>query len=368
MPKVYLFSNIYPLYRRSIWNKLIASEEFEFHFFFSSQPFKNIKTAKSETERYSEKKRFKEVKNILLFNRLIWQRGVLKRVFDETNSAVFLAESTCLSTWLATILFRLRGVKVIFWGHGLYGNETLLKKTVRLLFHLLPDHNLVYEKRAKSLLVKNGFHPQKISLIYNSINYEEQLNCFNKLVSTAPPRIFKNNYPTLLFIGRLTAQKKIELLIDATIKLNERRPFNLLIIGKGKLKKQLEEKAGDLIKKEQCIFYGEAYDEKEISKLIFNSDLTVSPGNIGLTAIHSLSYGTPICSHSNFKNQMPEVESIIEGVNGFLFEEDNVNSLVNKILNWFQANKNIDKIKIRSVVEECYNPNSQYEIIRSVLK
>ena len=49
------------------------------------------------------------------------------------------------------------------------------------------------------------------------------------------------------------------------------------------------------------------------------SDLTVSPGNIGLTAIHSLSYGTPVCSHSNFNNQMPESEAIINFEKWFFF-------------------------------------------------
>ena len=70
-----------------------------------------------------------------------------------------------------------------------------------------------------------------------------------------------------------------------------------------------------------CIFYGATYDEKELSKLIYMSDLTVSPGNIGLTAIHSLSYGTPVCSHSNFNNQMPESEAIINFENGFFFRK-----------------------------------------------
>ena len=43
----------------------------------------------------------------------------------------------------------------------------------------------------------------------------------------------------------------------------------------------------------------------------------VSPGNVGLTAIHSLSYGTPVLTHNNFNNQMPEVESIQPGFNGY---------------------------------------------------
>ena len=41
---------------------------------------------------------------------------------------------TIISTWLAAILFKLKGVKVIFWGHGSYGNEKYLKKYIELNF------------------------------------------------------------------------------------------------------------------------------------------------------------------------------------------------------------------------------------------
>ena len=62
-----------------------------------------------------------------------------------------------------------------------------------------------------------------------------------------------------------------------------------------------------------------AYDENEIGDLIYNADLCVSPGNVGLTAIHTLTYGTPVLSHANFPNQMPEFEAIDKDFTSFLF-------------------------------------------------
>ena len=56
---------------------------------------------------------------------------------------------TIISTWLAAILFRLKGVKVIFWGHGSYGNEKYLKKYIRLNFLRLTNFNLVYVREQK---------------------------------------------------------------------------------------------------------------------------------------------------------------------------------------------------------------------------
>ena len=64
----------------------------------------------------------------------------------------------------------------------------------------------------------------------------------------------------------------------------------------------------------------------------------MSPGNIGLTAIHSLTYGCPVITHDNFSNQMPEFESIIQGKTGDFFQENDVNSLADTIQKWLSQN------------------------------
>ena len=61
---------------------------------------------------------------------------------------------TIISTWIASFILRLRGVKVLFWGHGIYGNESLPKLLLRKIFLSLATHNLVYEERAKKLMIK----------------------------------------------------------------------------------------------------------------------------------------------------------------------------------------------------------------------
>ena len=55
---------------------------------------------------------------------------------------------------------------------------------------------------------------------------------------------------------------------------------------------------------------GECYSEETNAKLIYNADLCVAPGNIGLTAIHVMMFGCPAITHNDFKWQMPEFEAI----------------------------------------------------------
>jgi len=162
-----------------------------------------------------------------------------------------------------------------------------------------------------------------------------------------------NSLPTIIFIGRLTKIKRLPVLIEAVRKSNQIKiRYNLLIVGSGEEQTYLENTFDSLIAVGWLHFYGNCFEDNKTSELIYHSDLCISPGNIGLTAIHSLSYGTPVASHSNFNNQMPEVETIIDGENGFLFEENNSDDLANKIDSWFLNNSNIDKDLIRRIIIE----------------
>ena len=362
--RVHLYTNIFPQYRKSLWDSLISINDFDIIFYFSNKSRQGIETVNVFNEYKSNSlKHFSKIRNIYIGKHIIWQVGVLKSLFNKNlKSAIFLAEMTIISTWIATIILKLRGIKVIYWGHGLYGSEKRLKKFFRLLFLSLADHNLVYEKNSEKNLLNNGFDKVKTSVVYNSINFYKQRDLFNKLIDNKPKKIFNNDYPVLLFIGRLTKSKKINQLIDATLLLNKSSNFNLLIIGEGNEKKRLEAQSRSLINQGKCIFYGKCYDEGILSNLIYMSDLTVSPGNVGLTAIHSLSYGTAVCSHSNLLNQMPEVEAIIDGENGFLFKEDGIQEMAFKIQTWFSTNKR-NKKDIRKIVDELYNPDYQLKVI-----
>ena len=366
MKRIYLVNKNFPIYRKSIWDRLLNNHDNEFTFCFSKESFKDVKS--HEVSRYNYKNRFHRIENLKFLNWIYWQTGVLSILLKRVDVVIFLGEMSILSTWITSILLRIKNVRVVYWGHGIYGKDKGFKKYFRILFLKLAHHNLVYEKFAKKLMIKNGFKESEVSIVYNSINYYEQLSLFKGLLESKDEKIFKNKSPTLLFIGRLTKVKKIDRLIKATIILNKKSRYNLLIIGDGEMRDELETQAKELIENNSCIFYGECYDEKELSKLIYNADLTVSPGNVGLTSIHSLSFGTPVCSHSNYNNQMPEVESIINGVNGFLFEEDNIDSMVAEISSWFGKAIPIDKIKIRDLIDKKYNPKFQEKIILKAIK
>ncbi|MEO1013518.1 MAG: glycosyltransferase [Bacteroidota bacterium] len=175
----------------------------------------------------------------------------------------------------------------------------------------------------------------------------------------------------LIFIGRLTRQKKLNILIDAVTLLKEEgRLVNLLFVGDGEEKTVLQRQMEKNDISDQICFYGASYDETTNYKLIASSDCCVAPGEIGLTAIHSLMYGVPVISHSNPDKQMPEFEAIVQGFNGDLFEHNNVEDLKSKIKNVLDFKKTRSRMEIKKncyqIVDQYYNPIYQVQVIDNV--
>lgn len=376
MKTIYNFTNIASHYRSLLWEKLLKSKEFDFHFLFGKNKGMQIKEIDFDKPEFAENRhKLHRLKNIWIGNRiLVWQAGVIYRVvFHKMNMAIFLGEVQVLSTWIAMLLCKLRGIPVVYWTHGVYGNEPFFKKKIRLFFYSTADYLLLYERRAKKLLIKEGIKEDRLKVIYNSLDYDLHLKIRSQIKDkkSGEMSFFEDNsLPYLIFIGRLTEVKRLDLLIDAVAKINSKEAkVNLLIIGKGEaldaLKKQVQK-----LSLEDCVhFYGACYDQVELAELIYNAELCVSPGNVGLTAIHALSFGTPVCTHANFSNQMPEVEVVEENVTGCFFEENNLESLSESINNWIHLEVDRDEIRKNSyrVIDENYNPYYQLEVINNLI-
>lgn len=375
--EIFLLSNIAPVYRKSLWLKLLENDYFNCFIAYGENksigipqiPLKDLVSVNSVNRIYKVKNIW--YKGIVLF----WQSGAFRLISKNEYSAfIFLGDFWCISTWLLAALGRLRGVKVVFWGHGLYGDESKLKLFFRLLFYRLATHHLLYERRAKKLMIAHGFKSEQLYVVFNSLDYDLNKSLRDQghtITKEIVCHFFKEPLlPLLIFVGRLTIVKKINLLIDAAIILNnEKTIVNVLIVGDGPLRSTLEKYGQNGINNKWLHFVGSCYLEKDVSKYLTVADLCVSPGNVGLTAIHSLSYGTPVCSHDNLNSQMPEVEAIEEGVTGFYFKENNIYDLVFNIKHWLSENTERDSVRTRcfDVIDKYYNPDYQLEVFNRML-
>lgn len=300
-----------------------------------------------------------------------WERGLLGLLKKKYDIYFTLGATRNLSLFVFCLLKILFFPKkrVYFWTHGFYGKEskTELFFWKRPLFRM-PDGLFTYGDYAKMIMVKDGFDEKKIYPIHNSLDYETQLALRKEI---RPSNIyidhFGNTNPVIIFIGRLTKVKQLDLLIEAVYKLRSNGElYNVVLVGDGSERTMLEEKvaAGEL--SSQVWFYGACYDERENAELVYNADVCVAPGNIGLTAIHVLMFGCPAISHNNFSLQMPEFEVIKPNKTGDFFVCGDSTNLADVIQKWFSEHKfNRDEVRIDCYkeIDTNWNPNYQMEVI-----
>ncbi|WP_298653466.1 glycosyltransferase [uncultured Proteiniphilum sp.] len=376
MITINFFTNIAPHYRSPLWTVLLNNPDWDVHFFYGDNSKVGVKTIDFEKEEFSSyRDQLHEIKNYWWKGKaLLWQKGIVseccKGKFDR---AVFLGEMSRLSTWIAVIICRIRGIKVSFWGHGLYGNERGVKLMLKKTFFRLGHEHLLYERRAKKLMIQQGFSPNNLYIVFNSLDYDAHKLLHQKFRDLRKADVFPflndPSLPIVIFIGRLTKGKKLDMLLQAINQINNEAPkVNLVIMGDGPEKKNLEDHGKAGLKNKWLHFTGACYDEEIIGKYLSMSDLCVSPGNVGLTAIHSLSFGTPVCTHDNMVNQMPEAEAIQHGYNGFFFKENDLSDLKIKIKDWLNnMDRELMRKKSYEIIDTYYNPHYQLTVFNRLI-
>lgn len=311
-----------------------------------------------------------------IVGRLYRMKGLTRRLWkrDDFDAYLMIGSPMCISIWMICIVIRILypKKKIYFWTHGWYGKETWLEAIVKRTFLKLAHGIFVYGNYAKRLLREQGFKKDNLFVIHNSLSYDMQLE-LRKLMhrTTIYKNYFNNDNPVIIFIGRLTPVKQLDMLIDAVRQMKERnRECNLALVGDGSMRHELEIQVKNLGISDYVWFYGACYNEAVNAELIYNADLCVSPGNVGLTAVHSLMFGTPVITHDNFAYQMPEFEAIQKGATGDFFSYGHVEALVNIICNWLDENsKKREEIRLAcfNEIDKQWNPNFQMKVIKSVL-
>ena len=145
---------------------------------------------------------------------------------------------------------------------------------------------------------------------------------------------------------------------------------NCLIIGDGQMRSQLEKRVLEYHMEDSVWFYGACYNAEDLAHLVSCCDICVSPGNVGLTAIECLSYGTPVCSHNDFSNQMPEFEAIIPGKTGDFFKRNDISDMAKVVENWLIRYPKKSKECINAcydIIDKKYNPYYQINVLKNAL-
>ncbi len=133
----------------------------------------------------------------------------------------------------------------------------------------------------------------------------------------------------LVFVGRLTTEKQIDVVLRAVARLDPALDVRFDIVGKGDQRRNLEELTGELGIADRVHFHGHTTDE-ELRALLTNASLFVIASVAELQSIatmEAMASGLPIVAADAVA--LPHL--VHDGENGYLFEPGNVDDLVAKL-------------------------------------
>lgn len=363
MAKISILYHHFPHYRAPVMRALVQSGKHDYEFFGGLVPFAGIDPFNGD-----------DIVSITPITFTGDKGRMAITNFDEAISSKFdaviiIGNPNIRGVIRAGLRSRFKKLKLAFWAHGWLKTESWWKAKLRNLFFNISNHVLVYGNRAKLIAEKSGFSPEKISVIYNSLNWTVQSEEFDKLRKKSIPELksslgIMNDHIVFTTISRVTEHCQYNLLLDAVSSMQaDGFKIDILMIGDGPCLPALKEHA----QKDSISLHaiGAVYDEKILAQYIMVSNAVVSPGKVGLTAMHSLAYGTPVVTHNNLDLQMPEVEAITEGVSGVFFEQNSSASLQEALIRVTADTRNLQvrRDDCRAALEGRYTPEAQVRLI-----
>ena len=346
-------------YRDSLFARLVACPEFDIHVLAGKQ-IDNVKEIDEPSPKIEANLINKKIKADS--HSLIWQAGVFKYVMKQRPNIIVLTgvDPHLLSNLLLAIFNKIfLHAKIIWWGHATVNSKGKTGKYFRRFFFNLGHGVFTYSNAARQNVQSLISSKIPVVAIKNCINNEEY--GFNYHFDN----VIERKELTILFSGRITGKKRLDILIDAMALLqNKNFEFRCLIIGEGPQKAAAEKQVLDCQLSDSVNFLGERYG-KESRCYFEQADLFVLPGKVGLSIIHGLSFGLPVLTSDRLEIHSPEFEIIQPGYNGDFFSGFDPQSLSEKIIEWSKKiSNNKQQIAARcisSVKEEGYTPEIMSE-------
>lgn len=368
MKNILVIYHHFPHYREPILRYLTSSDLYKYTLYGDHSDFQGIKVYKGDgNQLVVNELRFSYFKGIWFLS------GYLKPVvFGRYDLILMHGHISMPAAWIALVVSKIRRKKLVFWAHGWLKVDSFLKNFLKKLLYGFSDAVMTYGWRAPDLARKSGYLSSNIYPIGNSLDWcasKLLLNDFNKKLfdDLVLCRFERKHDRIIVCSARLTQLCRFDLLLDAVSILKaEGSDLGVVLIGDGPDKDNLIKHA-----QRDCldvVFFGACYDYDTVGLITYFSDLTVSPGKVGLTAIQSMMFGTPVITHNDFDRQMPEFEAIVPGHTGDFFDYGSSSDLASKIKCWFSSHVDRDEIRVNcfSEVEAKWNPVSQGARMESV--
>jgi glycosyltransferase involved in cell wall biosynthesis len=257
---------------------------------------------------------------------LCYQRG-LPAWLEACNPDALIVEANprYLSTPAAIRWMKKRARPVLGWGLGARPNSAYQhffqkwgerpREAFRNSFVNQFDALLTYSRRGAQEYAALGFPAEKIFVAPNAAT--------GRPTQPMPVRPAEfDGKPKVLFVGRLQARKRVDLLLQACAALPAIIQPELVIVGDGPEREGLEKLAKTVYPSAE--FPG-AKHGAELADYFCAADLFVLPGTGGLAVQEAMSYGLPIIMGQGDGTN----DDLVRSVNGWQIRPDDLFELTN---------------------------------------
>lgn len=252
---------------------------------------------------------------------LCWQSKNLTWLKNE-NPDVLITEANprYLSTDRLIRWMHSQGRPVIGWGLGsppLHGPLASLRTQRRKQFLQKFDGLLAYSEKGAQEYIQLGIPAERVFTAYNAVAPRPE--------QTPPTNPIDTNLtPIILFVGRLQARKRLDLLIQACAKLPLSKKPQLWIVGDGPALAEAEALAQQIYPDTK--FLG-AIHGTALSEIFYQADLFVLPGTGGLAIQEAMAHGLPVIVAEGDGTQ----NDLIRDENGWCVIPNNLDDLTQKL-------------------------------------
>lgn len=322
--EILVVQRIVPHYRVPFFQRLAASERVHLRLAYGRERRNSALESIQEVpgvRRYALRNSYLAGKDTL-----VYQWG-LSGLVARTACDAIIAEYNprIVSNVLACFQARRLKIPFLWWGQGLAPHPSAAASALRVRLAVLSQAVILYDSRRAEQIISLGVPRDKVFVAWNSPD-TEAMEC-----RRAPYR--PEERTRVVCVGRLVPEKKPCLLVQAFAEARGRLPAGtrLSLIGDGPERERVRRLASELGVAAEVDLPGGLYDQQALAPWLNSAWISVSPGFVGLSAIHSLAYGVPMFT-ADREPHSPEVTALEEGVNALFFPSGDLRALADALI------------------------------------